>query len=74
MKYVYENCDRNQLTAEQKTLLENTYRKFARNGAELGDEEKERLRRINRTALSHRGCSCGGSPGTEPERLGIYSE
>jgi peptidyl-dipeptidase Dcp len=48
VKYVYENCDRNRLTAEQKTLLENTYREFARNGAELGDEKKESLRQISR--------------------------
>ncbi|TYO96498.1 M3 family metallopeptidase [Desulfallas thermosapovorans] len=48
VKYVYENCDRNLLTAEQKTLLENTYRQFVRNGAELEDGEKERMRQISR--------------------------
>jgi oligopeptidase A len=35
------------LTAEQKTLLENAYKGFARNGANLNDVDKEKLREID---------------------------
>lgn len=47
IKAVYDNRLNLQLTEEQKTLLEKTYQKFARNGALLGPEDKEKLRKIN---------------------------
>jgi len=46
VKYVNENANDN-LTAEQKRLLEETYKAFVNNGAELSAEKKERLMQIN---------------------------
>ena len=40
VKSVYDNCDRTQLTEEQNRLLEETYKGFVRNGANLSDEDK----------------------------------
>jgi peptidyl-dipeptidase Dcp len=45
---VYEQRDSLELTPEQATLLERTYLSFARNGASLQGEARERLREISR--------------------------
>ena len=45
VKIVYESKD--SLNAEQKKLLENTYKAFVRNGALLSKENKEVLRKID---------------------------
>ncbi|NHZ85079.1 MAG: peptidase M3, partial [Planctomycetia bacterium] len=47
IKSVYDNADRNNLTIEQNTLLDKIYGDFIRNGANLTDEEKVELRKIN---------------------------
>jgi len=47
VKAVWETRDTIQLTAEQQTLLRNTYREFVRGGANLAAAQKERLRAIN---------------------------
>jgi peptidyl-dipeptidase Dcp len=47
IKYVYNNADRNTLTTEQNTLLDKIYGDFVRNGANLNDEQKDVLRKIN---------------------------
>lgn len=47
IKYVYDNSDRTVLTTEQNTLLDKIYGDFVRNGANLTDEEKVELRKIN---------------------------
>jgi peptidyl-dipeptidase Dcp len=44
---VYNQKDDLELTIEQKTLLEETYRDFVRGGAELEEEKQKRLRDIN---------------------------
>lgn len=44
---VYQNCDRRHLTAEQRTLLEQSYRQFVRSGANLPPAQKERYRQIS---------------------------
>lgn len=45
---VYRNrSERQQLTLEQNRLLEETYKRFLRNGAALSAEDKETLRQIN---------------------------
>jgi peptidyl-dipeptidase Dcp len=44
---VWGERDRIELTAEQKTLLRDTYRKFVRDGAGLVAEQKKRLRAVN---------------------------
>jgi peptidyl-dipeptidase Dcp len=49
VKAVYEQKDRLTLTPEQQTLLENTYRNFIRNGANLNEEGKARYRTITTT-------------------------
>lgn len=47
IKYVYDNTDRGVLTTEQNTLLDKIYGDFVRNGANLTEEEKVELRKIN---------------------------
>ena len=48
IKSVYEIRQSLDLTEEQKTLLEKRYKSFSRNGANLNDEDKERLREIDK--------------------------
>ena len=47
VKAVYEQKDQLTLTAEEKTVLENTYKRFVNSGAELSDADKEKLRALN---------------------------
>lgn len=47
IKYVFDNTDRSVLTTEQNTLLDKIYGDFVRNGANLNDEQKNKLRKIN---------------------------
>lgn len=51
VKSVYAQKEKLKLTPEQKTLLENSYINFVRQGAGLTDEAKEKFRRIS-TELS----------------------
>ena len=46
VKYVHEHTDRTRLTPEQQTLLEETYRGFVRNGADLQGEARDRYRAL----------------------------
>lgn len=48
VKVVYENRKDLNLTIEQHTLLEKKYKGFARNGANLGESKKEKLREIDK--------------------------
>jgi peptidyl-dipeptidase Dcp len=48
IKFVYDDRASLELTTEQQTLLEKTYKSFARNGANLTPEEKEKMRVISR--------------------------
>jgi len=47
IKTVYDEKDELDLTTEQATLLEKTYKRFSRNGAELTGADKDRMRQIN---------------------------
>ena len=47
VKAVYEQKDRLQLTEEQATLLDKKYKNFSRNGANLPESKKKRLREID---------------------------
>jgi len=47
IRRVYENKDQFRLTEEEEKVLENTYRRFVRNGAALSDSNKVILRQIN---------------------------
>lgn len=47
VKAVYEQKDQLNLTVEQDTLLEKKYKSFSRNGANLIEEKKKRLREID---------------------------
>ena len=47
VKAVYEPREQLELTHEQQVLLENTYKRFVRSGAELTDEQKAKLRELN---------------------------
>ncbi len=49
VKKVFENKDKYPLTAEQHTLLDKKYKNFSRNGANLNEEQKKRLREIDAT-------------------------
>jgi len=51
VKTVYAQKEKLSLSAEQQTLLENTYSNFIRQGANLSDEQKDRFRQIS-TELS----------------------
>ena len=48
IKEVYENQNSFSLNTEQQTLLEKYYKNFVRNGANLSDKEKEKLREIDK--------------------------
>lgn len=47
VKAAFENTDHDALTEEQKMLLQKTYKGFVRNGALLGESEKQQLRDID---------------------------
>ncbi len=47
VKAVYEQRDALNLTREEQKLLENTYKRFVRSGAELSAEQQARLRELN---------------------------
>lgn len=47
VKMVFDKSDRLELTAEDLTLLEKTFKGFVRNGALLNEEEKSKLRKID---------------------------
>ena len=47
VKAVYETKDSLELSPEQITLLDNSYKGFSRNGANLNDSDKEKLREID---------------------------
>ncbi len=47
VKTVWENRENLQLSTEQQKVLENTYKSFVRNGANLSESEKEKMREIN---------------------------
>ena len=47
IKSVYEQQNELSLTAEQQTLLDKRYKSFSRNGANLNDTDKKRLREID---------------------------
>lgn len=47
VKYVYEHQQQEQLTEEQRRLLEDTYKNFVRGGANLTDTQQERFKAIN---------------------------
>jgi peptidyl-dipeptidase Dcp len=48
IRKVYEQKDNLILSPEEKTLLEKTYKSFVRNGANLNESQKDRLREIDK--------------------------
>lgn len=53
IKFIYENRDKDtSLTPEDKRLIEETYKSFAHNGADLQGEKREKLRKLT-TELSN---------------------
>lgn len=58
IKKVWDNKDSFKLNAEQKMLLDKSYKSFVRNGALLNDSEKEKMREIS-TKLSTLGLKFG---------------
>lgn len=47
IKAIYENKDNLDLSTEQATLLDNTYKAFVRGGADLNEPDKLELRKLN---------------------------
>lgn len=47
VKEVYDNQKKFNLDKEQTKVLENIYKRFVRGGANLNDEQKEKLRKLN---------------------------
>ena len=47
VKTVYNLTDKNSLSNEENTLLENTYKSFLRNGANLSNKDKSKLRKLD---------------------------
>jgi peptidyl-dipeptidase Dcp len=58
VKAVWDQKDRLKLTPIQQKLLENTYKRFVRSGANLKPDQKDRLRKIN-TEISMLGVKFG---------------
>lgn len=58
IKQVYAQKDQLNLSEEQSTLLEKTYKGFVRNGANLSEDQKENLRKIDQE-LSQLGLKFG---------------
>ncbi|MBE3071644.1 MAG: peptidase M3, partial [Acidobacteria bacterium] len=52
VKAVWDARERVKLTPVQQKLLENTYKRFVRSGANLGPAQKDRLRKINAEPVS----------------------
>ncbi|MBO0590469.1 M3 family metallopeptidase [Cellulophaga sp. E16_2] len=50
VKAVYDQKDRLDLTTEEQTLLDKKYKGFSRNGANLSEDKKKRLREIDAEA------------------------
>ena len=48
VKFVFDNRENLVLSTEQQTLLEKKYKGFARNGANLNDSDKEKLRELDK--------------------------
>lgn len=48
IKFVFDNTNTNALSEEQNKLLEKTYKSFTRNGALLSEEDKLKLREIDK--------------------------
>src|SRR5690606_8183852 len=48
VKAVYDSKDTLDLTTEQGTLLDKKYKSFARNGANLSEDKKQKLRAMDR--------------------------
>ncbi|OBX25828.1 peptidyl-dipeptidase Dcp [Gelidibacter algens] len=48
VKAVYDSKDTLDLTVEQQTLLDKQYKSFARNGANLSEDKKQKLRAIDK--------------------------
>lgn len=47
VKYVYDNCDKSKLDAEDRMLLQRTYDSFALSGANLQGEDREKFKQLN---------------------------
>lgn len=47
IKHVYDNQETYDLNAEQKFILENLYKSFVRNGANLNKEDQDSLKKMN---------------------------
>lgn len=47
VKYVYDNRQKQNLTAPQLRAVEELYKRFTRNGALLNDSQKEQLKKLN---------------------------
>ncbi len=68
---VYQNRTALDLTAEQATLLDHKYKAFSRNGANLSEEKKDRLREIDKQ-LSTLGLKFGENVLAETNKFELH--
>ncbi len=73
IKAVYEQRDKQNYTDEQMYLLENLYKRYVRNGAELNDEDQAKLKEINQR-LSKLGVQFGQNVLTETNAFKLVIE
>ncbi|MFD2201902.1 M3 family metallopeptidase [Shivajiella indica] len=73
IQQVYEQKGNLYLSEEQKTLLDKTYKAFVRNGAKLDDDQKARLREIDRE-LSQLGLKFGENVLAETNKYELVVE
>jgi peptidyl-dipeptidase Dcp len=73
VKAVYQQKDWLQLDEEQSTLLDKTYKSFVRNGANLNDNDKVRLREID-AELSQLGLQFGENVLEETNKFELVVE
>ena len=71
VKMVYETREELNLSPEQHTLLEKKFRHFTRNGANLSEEKKKRLREID-TALATKKLSFGENVLAETNKYELH--
>ena len=73
VKAVYEQKESLDLTVEQKTLLDKHYKSFTRNGANLPEDKKQKLREIDKE-LSKLSLSFGENVLAETNRYELHIE
>lgn len=73
VKQVFHSAEKKKLSVEQQMLLEKKYKHFSRNGANLGESEKKRLREID-TSLAKLKLTFGENVLAETNKYELHLE